>query len=250
MADVQILSVLDKIRRDRRPDTRAALEEEKGPKFLLDTQVINDIVDREMEKRLLDPERAKKCAGFRTWVKDWRTPYDGLIGNVDEEGLVSHVAAAIQGQLDTIRNAQNNGDWRPMAYERTTVKMDGITYMRVGVLWVDVLGKDDQQYIDGRPSSSVKVNVQTQALPAELVDLLRQNAGGGAANDAMAAFLQAQTRLMNAQAAALEGSGAKAEASVEPPADDPEWTALEEATRPKRGKLLGDALKPTPGGKE
>jgi hypothetical protein len=199
---VQILSVLDKLRADRRPATLLE-EEDKGPKFLLDQSEINDIVDRELGARTLSPDRQAASAKFRTWVKDFRIPYDGIIGQVDGAGLVRIVTAAIEGQYETIRNQQPNGDWKILGAERVTKKLDRVTYLRVGVLWVDASGKEDLVYVDGKPASSVNVKVQTQALPPEVVEALR-NGGGGAVNDAMVAFLKAQTALMEAQAAALK----------------------------------------------
>jgi hypothetical protein len=246
---VQILSVLDKLRADRRPATLLE-EEDKGPKFLLDQSEINDIVDRELGARTLSPDRQAASAKFRTWVKDFRIPYDGIIGQVDGAGLVRIVTAAIEGQYETIRNQQPNGDWKILGAERVTKKLDRVTYLRVGVLWVDASGKEDLVYVDGKPASSVNVKVQTQALPPEVVDLLKQGAGGGM-NDALVRFLTAQTALMEAQAASLRAptfadlprsaQPEEEEEDIEPPegvaADDPAWLAAKaEAAAPvKRG---------------
>lgn len=204
MSEVQILSVLDKMRRDRNHGAAPPPEEAKGPQFILDQQVIHDIVDRELDARCLEPSRRAKVETFRTWARDWFTPYDGLIGQVDEEGLVSIIDHALKGQLETIKNQQPNGDWRILAFERKTERRDRVTYLRVAVLYVDLNGADNLVYIDGKPASSVKVNLQQQALPPELVEALKQGGMNGGMPAAMTAFLEAQTRLMVAQAEALE----------------------------------------------
>ena len=114
---------------------------------------------------------------FRLYSLNWH--FHALIGNITASSFEAMCEDSIKAGLKTIRHSQGNGDWKLAEYEIGTEKdSDNNEMLLVAGRFIDVLNKEDLQYVNGIPAANVNVNVKSQAVPDEVLTALSSRSTG------------------------------------------------------------------------
>tara|TARA_R100000655_G_scaffold104946_1_gene152692 strand:+ start:38 stop:700 length:663 start_codon:yes stop_codon:yes gene_type:complete len=158
-------------------------------KFIVQPNVLLDILNDEMNSRLIDKKQKKQFAGYRTRLSksEWRLA--GILNYVDEPLYREQIGKTIQGMLKHIKLVQPNGEWVVLEYETDIRKNEGGDQaIMLAVNFVDAKNEQDMRYQNGIPAVDVKVDVsnsnkelieaiQSQGVKSddgELKDLMKQ----------------------------------------------------------------------------
>jgi hypothetical protein len=127
------------------------IAEEKGPAWISDPAELLAILGEVCTEHLLPEERRGSFNGHRINQQSHHWPVGNLTHDaVDADIWRSMVTAAIKGCMDTIRLSQNNTTWQLLEFETARRKVNGVDLIGVRLAFVDVLGKKDLVYRNGR----------------------------------------------------------------------------------------------------
>ena len=86
-------------------------------KFIIQPNILVDILKDEMNNRLVDKKMKKEFSGYRTRLKtaEWRLA--GMLNYVDEDIYRVQIGKTIESMLKHIKLVQPNGDWVLLEYE-------------------------------------------------------------------------------------------------------------------------------------
>jgi hypothetical protein len=168
------MSLFEEAEKAKNPfgERKSIPKNENKNNFINQTTVLLRVLNEVFAEQELSKKKAKECSDFRTRIADTSWPLHNLQGNVSEPTWANMVNASIAGMNKTIRNSQPNGEWRILNYE-TKIDHDAekVERLYLVVKFVDVDNESDLMYQNGVPVSTT-VNVQTNALPQELIDAL------------------------------------------------------------------------------
>ena len=190
-------------------------------KFIIQPNILMDILKDEMNNRLIDKKMKKEYSGYRTRLKtaEWRL--SGMLNYVDEDIYRVQIGKTIESMLKHIKLVQPNGEWILLEYEADIRKNKaGDQAIMLAANFVDAKNEEDMRYQNGVPMVDVKVDVSNSN--KELIEAI--NAQGLSAQNAgdpeVKALLMKLTELMIA-----EKSG-----SVENKAETKDDTSFEESS--------------------
>ena len=190
-------------------------------KFIIQPNILMDILKDEMNNRLIDKKMKKEYSGYRTRLKtaEWRLA--GMLNYVDEDIYRVQIGKTIESMLKHIKLVQPNGEWILLEYEADIRKNKaGDQAIMLAANFVDAKNEEDMRYQNGVPMVDVKVDVSNSN--KELIEAI--NAQGLSAQNAgdpeVKALLMKLTELMIA-----EKSG-----SVENKAETKDDTSFEESS--------------------
>jgi len=156
-------------------------------KFIIQPNVLVDILKDEMNNRLIDKKMKKEFSGYRTRLKtaEWRL--SGMLNYVDEDIYRVQIGKTIESMLKHIKLVQPNGDWVLLEYEvdiRHNKSNDQAIMLAAN--FVDSRNEQDMRYQNGVPAVDVKVDVTGNN--RELIEAI-QAQGGGSDNSELIATL-------------------------------------------------------------
>lgn len=190
-------------------------------KFIVQPNILMDILKDEMNNRLVDKKMKKEYSGYRTRLKtaEWRL--SGMLNYVDEDIYRVQIGKTIESMLKHIKLVQPNGEWILLEYEADIRKNKaGDQAIMLAANFVDAKNEEDMRYQNGVPMVDVKVDVSNSN--KELIEAI--NAQGLSAQNAgdpeVKALLMKLTELMIA-----EKNG-----SVENKAETKDDTSFEESS--------------------
>jgi hypothetical protein len=149
-------------------------------KFIIQPNVLVDILKDEMNNRLVDKKMKKEFAGYRTRLKtsEWRLA--GMLNYVDEDIYRVQIGKTIESMLKHIKLVQPNGDWVLLEYEvDIRDNKNGDQAIMLAANFVDSRNEQDMRYQNGIPSVDVKVDVTGNN--KELIEAIQ--AQGAGSND-------------------------------------------------------------------
>ena len=177
------MSLLDQAANNLSP-YKMMISEKAGPtnekKFIIQTNILMDILKDEMSKRVIDKKARKEFASYRTKLEkvEWRLA--GVLNFVDEEIYREQIGKTIEAMLKHIRLRQPNGDWVIMDFESDVrPNRGGDDAIMLAVKFVDTKNEQDLQYQNGIPLVDVKVDVSGSN--KELIEAIQ--AQGASSND-------------------------------------------------------------------
>ena len=156
-------------------------------KFILQPNVLVDILKSEMDIRLIDKKMKKEFSGYRTRLKtaEWRLA--GMLNCVDEDIYRVQIGKTIESMLKHIKLIQPNGDWVMLEYEvDIRANKNGDQAVMLAANFVDARNEQDMRYQNGVPAVDVKVDVTGNN--KELIEAI-QAQGGGSDNSELIATL-------------------------------------------------------------
>lgn len=169
--------------------------------FIVQPNLLVDILNDEMEKRVIDKKMKKQFAGFRTRLKtaEWRLA--GMLNFVDEEIYREQIDKTIQSMLKHIKLVQPNGDWILMEYE-TAIRPNkgGEQAVMLAANFVDAKNEEDMRYQNGVPMVDVKVDVSNSN--KELIEAIKaqgSNTSDSEMKQLMKEFIKAVTHNVGPQ---------------------------------------------------
>jgi len=149
-------------------------------KFIVQPNILMDILNDEMSSRVIDKKQRKEFAGYRTRLKtsEWRLA--GILNHVDESIYRTQIEKTIESMLKHIRLVQPNGEWLLMEYE-TDIRpnKNGDQVIMLAAKFVDAKNETDMRYQNGVPLVDVKVDVSGSN--KELIEAIQ--AQGSTSND-------------------------------------------------------------------
>ena len=149
-------------------------------KFIVQPNILMDILNDEMSSRVIDKRQRKEFAGYRTRLKtsEWRLA--GILNHVDEAIYRVQIEKTIESMLKHIRLVQPNGEWLLMEYE-TDIRpnKNGDQVIMLAAKFVDAKNETDMRYQNGVPLVDVKVDVSGSN--KELIEAIQ--AQGSTSND-------------------------------------------------------------------
>tara|TARA_R100000329_G_scaffold150636_1_gene144077 strand:+ start:2297 stop:2953 length:657 start_codon:yes stop_codon:yes gene_type:complete len=149
-------------------------------KFIVQPNILMDILNDEMSSRVIDKKQRKEFAGYRTRLKtsEWRLA--GILNHVDEAIYRVQIEKTIESMLKHIRLVQPNGEWLLMEYE-TDIRpnKNGDQVIMLAAKFVDAKNETDMRYQNGVPLVDVKVDVSGSN--KELIEAIQ--AQGSTSND-------------------------------------------------------------------
>ena len=162
-------------------------------KFIVQPNVLLDILNDEMDSRLIDKKQKKQFAGYRTRLSksEWRLA--GILNYVDEPLYREQIGKTIQGMLKHIKLVQPNGEWVVLEYE-TDIRANegGDQAIMLAVNFVDAKNEQDMRYQNGIPAVDVKVDVSNSN--KELIEAIQSQGAksdDGELKDLMKQFIAA-----------------------------------------------------------
>ena len=162
-------------------------------KFIVQPNVLLDILNDEMNSRLIDKKQKKQFAGYRTRLSksEWRLA--GILNYVDEPLYREQIGKTIQGMLKHIKLVQPNGEWVVLEYETDIRKNEGGDQaIMLAVNFVDAKNEQDMRYQNGIPAVDVKVDVSNSN--KELIEAIQSQGAksdDGELKDLMKQFIAA-----------------------------------------------------------
>ena len=149
-------------------------------KFIVQPNILMDILNDEMSSRVIDKKQRKEFAGYRTRLKtsEWRLA--GILNHVDESIYRTQIEKTIESMLKHIRLVQPNGEWLLMEYE-TDIRpnKNGDQVIMLAAKFVDAKNETDMRYQNGVPLVDVKVDVSGSN--KELIEAIQSQ--GATSND-------------------------------------------------------------------
>ena len=140
--------------------------------YIVQPNVLLDILNDEMAKRVIDKKQKKEFSGYRTRLKtaEWRLA--GMLNFVDEKIYREQIDKTIQAMLKHIKLVQPNGDWILMEYE-TAIRPNKRKEQAImlAVNFVDAKNEEDMRYQNGVPMVDVKVDVSNSN--KELIEAIK-----------------------------------------------------------------------------
>ena len=178
------MSLLDKAEKSTSPYKMLLSEKasaDEKPKFIIQPNILLDILNDEMEGRCIDKKSKKQFAGYRTRLKksEWRLA--GMLNYVGDELYREQIDKTIKNMIKHIKLIQPNGEWVVMEFEtgiRPNKSNDDAIMLAVN--FVDVRNEKDLKYANGVPV--VDVNVDVTGSNKELIEAIK--AQGESSNDA------------------------------------------------------------------
>ena len=129
-------------------------------KFIIQPNVLMDILNDEMNKRLIDKKMKKQYAGYRTRLKTAQWRLSGVLNYVDEEIYREQIDKTLQSMLKHIKLVQPNGEWVLLEYEADIRKNgSGDQAIMLAANFVDSKNEKDMRYQNGIPAVDVNVDV-------------------------------------------------------------------------------------------
>lgn len=162
-------------------------------KFIVQPNVLLDILNDEMDSRLIDKKQKKQFSGYRTRLSktEWRLA--GILNYVDEPLYREQIGKTIQGMLKHIKLVQPNGEWLVLEYETDIRKNEGGDQaIMLAVNFVDAKNEQDMRYQNGIPAVDVKVDVSNSN--KELIEAIQSQSAksdDGELKDLMKQFISA-----------------------------------------------------------
>jgi len=150
-------------------------------KFIIQPNILMDILKDEMNNRLVDKKMKKEYSGYRTRLKtaEWRL--SGMLNYVDEDIYRVQIGKTIESMLKHIKLVQPNGEWILLEYEADIRKnKSGDQAIMLAANFVDAKNEEDMRYQNGVPMVDVKVDVSNSN--KELIEAI--NAQGLSAQNA------------------------------------------------------------------
>ena len=159
-------------------------------KFIIQPNILMDIVQDEMSKRLIDKKSKKEFAKYRTKLKKAEWTLKGMLNNVDEPLYREQITKTIEDMTKHIKLVQPNGEWCIMDFEAAVRKnIRGDDAIMLAVKFVDAKNERDLQYQNGVPLVDVKVDVSGSN--KELIEAIQaQNATSNGGDPEMKAILK------------------------------------------------------------
>tara|TARA_R100001510_G_scaffold3154_4_gene2453 strand:- start:1459 stop:2121 length:663 start_codon:yes stop_codon:yes gene_type:complete len=193
------MSLLDEAKNNLSPyklmmSEKAGKETER--KFIIQPNILVDILRDEMARRVIDKKSKKDFKGFRTKLNVTEWTLKGMLNYVDEPLFREQIDKTIAGMLKTIKLRQPNGAWVVFDYEidvRENKANDQA--IMLAVKFVDSKNERDLKYQNGVPLVDVKVDVSGSN--KELIEAIQaQNAASNGSDPEMKALLKQLAALM------------------------------------------------------
>ena len=193
------MSLLDEAKSNRSP-YKVMMSEKAGPeqqrKFIIQPNILMDILNEEMSSKCLDKKSKKDFKNFRCKIHTAEWTLKNMLNNVDAPLYREQIGKTVEGMLKHIRLRQPNGEWIVMEYEaaiRKNIKNDDA--IMLAVKFVDAKNERDLQYQNGVPLVDVKVDVSGSN--KELIEAIQaQNAASNGSDPEMKALLKQLAALM------------------------------------------------------
>ena len=145
-------------------------------KFIIQPNVLMDILNDEMNKRLIDKKMKKQYAGYRTRLKTAQWRLSGVLNYVDEEIYREQIDKTVQSMLKHIKLVQPNGEWVLLEYEADIRKNgSGDQAIMLAANFVDSKNEKDMRYQNGIPA--VDVNVDVSGRDQALIEAIQAQSG-------------------------------------------------------------------------
>jgi len=145
-------------------------------KFIIQPNVLMDILNDEMNKRLIDKKMKKQYAGYRTRLKTAQWRLSGVLNYVDEEIYREQIDKTLQSMLKHIKLVQPNGEWVLLEYEADIRKNgSGDQAIMLAANFVDSKNEKDMRYQNGIPA--VDVNVDVSGRDQALIEAIQAQSG-------------------------------------------------------------------------
>ena len=195
----------------------------ENKQYIVQPTVLLNILNDEMEKRVIDKKEKKQFAGYRTRLKttEWRLA--GILNHVDEEIYREQIDKTIEGMLKHIKLVQPNGEWVLKEYE-TDIRANksGHQCIILAANFVDSKNEDDMRYQNGVPLVDVKVDVSNSN--KELIEAIQAQglSGQNSGDPEVKALLLKLTELMIAEKEKTQSDNKQSDQDVafeDPPAD-------------------------------
>ena len=213
------MSLLDEAKSNLSPyklmmSEKAGKETER--KFIIQPNILVDILRDEMASRVIDKKSKKDFKGFRTKLNVTEWTLKGMLNYVDEPLFREQIGKTIAGMMKNIKLRQPNGNWVVFDYEidvRENKAKDQA--IMLAVKFVDSKNERDLKYQNGVPLVDVKVDVSGSN--KELIEAIQaQNAASNGGDPEMKALLKQLAALM------IQKESATTEAKPEAPAEEVE----------------------------
>ena len=213
------MSLLDEAKSNLSPyklmmSEKAGKETER--KFIIQPNILVDILRDEMASRVIDKKSKKDFKGFRTKLNVTEWTLKGMLNYVDEPLFREQIGKTIAGMMKNIKLRQPNGNWVVFDYEidvRENKAKDQA--IMLAVKFVDSKNERDLKYQNGAPLVDVKVDVSGSN--KELIEAIQaQNAASNGGDPEMKALLKQLAALM------IQKESATTEAKPEAPAEEVE----------------------------
>lgn len=162
-------------------------------KFIIQPNVLMDILNDEMNNRLVDKKMKKQYSGYRTRLKtaEWRLA--GTLNFVDEDIYRDQIDRTIKSMLKHIKLVQPNGQWVLLEYEADIRKNgSGDQAIMLAANFVDAQNEKDMRYQNGVPA--VDVNVDVSGRDSALIEAIKSqsaNSDDSELKDLMKQFIAA-----------------------------------------------------------
>ena len=146
-------------------------------KFIIQPNVLVDILKDEMNNRLIDKKMKKEFSGYRTRLKtaEWRLA--GMLNYVDEDIYREQIGKTMESMLKHIKLVQPNGDWVLLEYEvDIRNNKSGDQAIMLAANFVDSRNEQDMRYQNGVPAVDVKVDVTGNN--RELIEAIQAQGAG------------------------------------------------------------------------
>ena len=213
------MSLLDEAKSNLSPyklmmSEKAGKETER--KFIIQPNILVDILRDEMASRVIDKKSKKDFKGYRTKLNVTEWTLKGMLNYVDEPLFREQIGKTIAGMMKSIKLRQPNGAWVILDYEidvRENKAKDQA--IMLAVKFVDSKNERDLQYQNGVPLVDVKVDVSGSN--KELIEAIQaQNAASNGSDPEMKALLKQLAALM------IQKESATTENKPEAPAEEVE----------------------------
>ena len=183
-------------------------------KFIIQPNILMDILESEMASRVIDKKAKKEFAKYRTKIKKAEWTLKGMLNHVDEPLYREQIGKTIEGMTKHIRLVQSNGEWCVMDYEcAIRPNKRGDDTIMLAVKFVDAKNERDLQYQNGVPLVDVKVDVSGSN--KELIEAIQaQNAASNGGDPEMKALLKQLAALM------IQKESGSVEVKPEEPAEE------------------------------
>ena len=168
-------------------------------KFIIQPNILVDILKDEMNNRLVDKKMKKEFSGYRTRLKtaEWRLA--GMLNYVDEDIYRVQIGKTIESMLKHIKLVQPNGEWVLLEYEvDIRNNKNGDQAIMLAANFVDSRNEQDMRYQNGVPAVDVKVDVTGNN--RELIEAIQAqgaNSNDSGLQDLMKQFLETQIAAAN-----------------------------------------------------
>ena len=162
-------------------------------KFIIQPNVLMDILNDEMNNRLVDKKMKKQYSGYRKRLKtaEWRLA--GTLNFVDEDIYRDQIDKTIKSMLKHIKLVQPNGQWVLLEYEADIRKNGtGDQAVMLAANFVDAQNEKDMRYQNGVPA--VDVNVDVSGRDSALIEAIKSqsaNSDDSELKDLMKQFIAA-----------------------------------------------------------